>query len=482
MTSILHRHAPLFLAAILLLAAAVHLTGLGQESLWADEFYTLLTVDQDSAADVVEAVAQRDPHPPLYFLTLYGWTRYAGLTDKALRLPSALGGIASVWLMYLVALQIWPGSRRRALLAALIAALSPFLAWYAQEARSYSLLVTMELAGMWGVLRLMREDLRPQARAIGGTVGALAIAAACWMHYFGLFIWFWAMTALILYPVVQRRARQWPETMGLILGVIAGGPIAIRAVRDLVSEKGLGWLTETLTAGRLLDILQAQVAGPIHPAIPVPLPVIALIVVSGILAFAIALPVRQSIQRRSIPREWPLALAFVSLLVLPTVVGFFLPIVLYGQRYLIIAVPVFQLVLLWGLEFSRLRKAIIVAIAIELLCGSIYIADMKRTRQHRVWDRAAEMIEAHAQRGDALLVLPPRLQPLAERYMKDPLPAADPLAIASPKNRPQRIWLITLIEQTPYSNHPAYRVNQTGILTTHHPGNVLYLRELVARE
>src|SRR5436190_20055625 len=73
--------------------------------------------------------------------------------------------------------------RRAALLAGLLAACSPLLVWYSQEARAYALLV---LLGSLSVLLMLRALERPS----GARLAAWAVVAALALcsHYFAVFL------------------------------------------------------------------------------------------------------------------------------------------------------------------------------------------------------------------------------------------------------------------------------------------------------
>lgn len=85
--------------------------------------------------DVVEDVR------PLYGVLLHAWGALAGDSELALRLPAALFGVAMVPAIAWLAAR-WLG-RETAPWAAWLAALSPFLVWYSQEARNYTLMMLL---------------------------------------------------------------------------------------------------------------------------------------------------------------------------------------------------------------------------------------------------------------------------------------------------------------------------------------------------
>src|SRR4051794_6792455 len=163
---------PRALIALTALAAALRLPTLGSQSLWLDEVLTG-NLARGSLGDLFHVVAQQEANPPLFYLLEWVWTRIAGTSEFALRLPSALFGIALVPVGYSIGMKL-AGQRTAVALAALVA-VHPLLVYYSQEARGYS---AVALACAVGFLCFL--DDRPLGWAI-----ASAVALGC--HYFAIF-------------------------------------------------------------------------------------------------------------------------------------------------------------------------------------------------------------------------------------------------------------------------------------------------------
>jgi len=158
---------PLVVAATLV-ALALRLFRLGHPSLWIDEVFTWYAADIGTAmpwAHVVENV-----HGPLYTVLLHAWGAVAGDSEWAMRFPSVVFGVATVPAIAWLAGR-WLG-RDTIVPAAWLAAGSPFLVWYSQEARNYALLFLCVALGAGAMLGLRRR------LTAGGTLGFLAASAA----------------------------------------------------------------------------------------------------------------------------------------------------------------------------------------------------------------------------------------------------------------------------------------------------------------
>jgi hypothetical protein len=137
--------------------------------------------------------------PPLSFVLSWLTTR-PELSPELLRLPSLIAGAATIPLIYAVGARTV--GRGAALLAAALAALSPFLIFYSTEARSYALLVAFVLVSTLALLVAV-EGGRTRWWVLFGA----ASCAAVYSHYTAVFplaaqlLW-----ALWAHPAARRPA------------------------------------------------------------------------------------------------------------------------------------------------------------------------------------------------------------------------------------------------------------------------------------
>ena len=86
---------------------------------------------------VIRAVRLSDLNPPLYYLTLWGWTRAFGTSDWTLRLLSAVLALGCFPLLWMLATRL---DGRAAIPACLLFTIAPSSIYYSTEGRMYSLL------------------------------------------------------------------------------------------------------------------------------------------------------------------------------------------------------------------------------------------------------------------------------------------------------------------------------------------------------
>ena len=84
------------LAGVLVLGAALRLSTLGLQSFWYDEAFTPVHVLHHGLAATLRSVAHTENSPPLWYLIAWLDARVLGDGAVALRLPSALAGIATI--------------------------------------------------------------------------------------------------------------------------------------------------------------------------------------------------------------------------------------------------------------------------------------------------------------------------------------------------------------------------------------------------
>jgi 4-amino-4-deoxy-L-arabinose transferase-like glycosyltransferase len=136
---------PILLTAV---ACGLRLYRIDEQSLWFDEAWMANAVNQD-ALSVLRAAAL-DLHPPLYDLSLHFWTGIVGRSEFALRFFSLAASVALVPFTYLVGRRVQ--GRRAGLLGATIVTVAPLQVYYAQEARTYSLLPLLSLSSTYFLL------------------------------------------------------------------------------------------------------------------------------------------------------------------------------------------------------------------------------------------------------------------------------------------------------------------------------------------
>jgi mannosyltransferase len=251
------------LAALVVLAAALRLSTLDLQSFWYDEAYVPVHTLHSSLVATLRSVEHRENTPPLWYVLIWGWSRVFGTGEVALRLPSALAGIATVALAWGIggelAGRIGDASaatasvsrfgRRVAIATAALVAFNPLLVWYSQEARAYGLFVALVALAMWCWLRAEAKPTRGRLAAFAAS-GAAALAT----HYFAVFL----LAPMCLW--LLRRRERWRVTLPAV-GAIAMVGAALVPLALAQGGHGTQWIGAWALASRLEAIPQYYLTG-----------------------------------------------------------------------------------------------------------------------------------------------------------------------------------------------------------------------------
>jgi hypothetical protein len=169
----------------MLLAGILRWLDIGTESLWVDEIYSYRQALK--SVESIIANAPSDVHPPVYYILLHWWTLVFGTSEAGLRGLSALCGVVSVPLMYVLGKRVW--NPRTGLFAAFLLTVSHFHIHYSQEARNYSYLALVTIGGMLAFMRLL-DEIKSENVLTWRTIGWFLLANTLMMysHFFALFV------------------------------------------------------------------------------------------------------------------------------------------------------------------------------------------------------------------------------------------------------------------------------------------------------
>ena len=224
------------LAGVVGVGAWLRFATLGAQSYWFDEAQAAHELHLSLGA-MFHSVFGVETNPPLYFVLGWAWVHVFGAGEVGLRSLSALAGTAVIVLAYLCGRELV--SREAGLVAAALAALSPFMIWYSQEAREYMLLVALSGASL---LYFAKAWNAPCTRniALWGVFSALAVST----HFFAGFLV--APEAVWLLYVIRSRA------IAIAVGAVAVVQVALLPI--LISQAGnslLGFINGTRLSTRI---------------------------------------------------------------------------------------------------------------------------------------------------------------------------------------------------------------------------------------
>jgi 4-amino-4-deoxy-L-arabinose transferase-like glycosyltransferase len=197
------------------LAALLRVWGLGTRDLWLDEAFSVLYARLDWSA--VIDLRRAGTNPPLYHFLLCGWVEVFGSSEAAVRAPSVICGVLSVWAVYRLGRRLW--DRPTGLWAAGLLGVSNMAVAYSQEARFYALIELVAILSTWAAYAWVRTPRRRTGLAY--TASAVVFV---WLHTFA-----WPVLAAHLAWLLIRAGRNTSraERKRLLRGAVTAGGVVI---------------------------------------------------------------------------------------------------------------------------------------------------------------------------------------------------------------------------------------------------------------
>ncbi len=408
----------IWLLTVLTLAGlALRLWELGVMGLAYDEAATALMARATPAAIVVFHWRAAFEHPPLWQLTMAGWSAVFGQGEAVLRLLPALAGALAIPLTWWWVRRLWPAERARRIWAAALVALSPALVLYSQEARMYTLVVALALLSL---IALHALASRPRLTTI------LIFAGVNWLmtgfHYYSILLV--GVEALFLSLLALRR-RAWGDgARWLAAVVLALTPIALwmalaPGFHDTlrVVTGNLGGAETSISAWEFLSSLWRDLTfGAIRwqPEVAVVGFALAPLAVIGLAATTIPETVRFRDDRGFTPWSWLVALAALLPLALSVL---FAPAL--AARYILFVLPAIYVLAAAGIVWLGRQSLALglagatLALVVAWLGMSFYFTSYTKSEYREM----AAFLEANRQPGEAVMLYAPRQHLLARYYL-----------------------------------------------------------------
>ncbi|MFU8885432.1 MAG: hypothetical protein ACNA8O_08245 [Cyanobacteriota bacterium] len=201
-------------------------------SYWLDEIYSV-SASLDTWQELYQRWILRDVHPPLYQILLKLWMLLLGSSETATRLLSFIFSLVTLSAFSFDAIA---GKRWRRVTALLFIGASPFFAYYAQETRSYSLVLALSSIVTLSILQLRSKpkELDLHARNIAGIAYYLGAFLLSITHYFG-WIYVFVISAINFF---ERRIRHARLRALVLVAAISVWPIWHVVIGDLGGKSG----------------------------------------------------------------------------------------------------------------------------------------------------------------------------------------------------------------------------------------------------
>lgn len=400
------------------LAVALRFATLGLQAYHHDEIVTASRVLGGGFAHVMDAVGFSESAPPLYYALAWLWTQLTGTGEFGLRSLSALAGVATVPVAYLLGAELSPRSRLAVpspgymgegnsgasgagLVAAALVAVNPMLLWYSQEARAYALLVLLTSlsllyflralhgareGGPAGACRLFNAHMgtRETARGRGATLWGVFSALALATHYFALF-----PVALEALWLLWRRGRE--SLRGQAIVVAGGLLLAPLAVHQMLAGRA-DWIGNDPLTQRLGEMAVAFATGETGNIVAAPgAPLPALLPIAAALAALALLAARG--ERRELRAGAPVLAIAAGTVAVPVLLALAGKDYVLARNLLPALVPLLVAVAV-GTTLRRARRAgaALAALLIAYSLGFSVWASLAPGLQRPDWETVADRL------------------------------------------------------------------------------------------
>ena len=401
--------------SLTLLALALRLFRLGENSFWIDEIASLRIISVPLGEVSSSALLHNAFEPPLFFWMIHVLTGWVGVSEVSLRVISAVAGALTIPVMWLFAREVTDREEVGAL-AAFLLALNPLHLWYSQEARPYALMVLFGSAALLYFARMLRAD-GPGSRVGFILCGALAMMS----HVFGamavLVAWSWAAlrrdrrllgTLLIASCAIALLVAAWyvPMAKAVVESSRVGAPRPATGFE-------LFYTVFTYLAGYSFGPSQRELQD-LGVKAALARNMVQLLVAGLLLTLSLVLAVRRwtaAHTRLAILFAFPMVLAFVAAVLTGKP---------YSPRYTLLGlVGAVALLSLTILQYQGTRRAVLIAV----FCGVSVWADAQWFWISRYWKEdsrgAVSTLAATLPRGALVAVGPAYLRPTLLYYVRE---------------------------------------------------------------
>jgi len=204
----------IYLILILVLASALRIFHLDHFGLWFDEAISW-HIAQLPFTKIIE-LAKIDNTPPVYHFILKTWLQIISFdTDFAVKIPTMIFGILSVYMTYKLAKMLF--NNKIGLYSAFFGSISFIWIHYSQENRCYSLQVLLTIISLYYFLKALRSN-----KLHHWIIWTIAGILLFYNHLFAVFVFLieW------IYFIIRWKSSRAKIKGWLISNVILGGAIA----------------------------------------------------------------------------------------------------------------------------------------------------------------------------------------------------------------------------------------------------------------
>jgi len=431
-----------------LTAFALRVCHLDFQSLWRDEV-DAITFATGALPRLLSTFIRPKENGPLYFLLLRPWIALAGDGEFSARFFSLAFGVLAIPLAYALGRR-WL-SPRGSMLGALLMAFSPYLIWYSQEAKMYTLITFLTMLSLYLYTEALAKGRWPYWVAY-----VVATSFCLYTHILAaLIIPLEIILFVVWWPRHRARLKPWLAAIGCV--TLPYIPLALWEIPLLLSFYETGHPFYSL--GKVLSMLffafSHGVSGMASSWLLILTSILFIFLfLAGVFLRDIDSDVRRGegavlspAEGKACPEPFDPSMGLRASLAqdkqsrrvegVTLLLYLFLPIIgvylislgmpIFADRYLTYVAPAFYLILARGLAAVKLRSnaifALCLALVLTLNVQSIWA--QSHTRLKSDFCSAARYFALHREPDDLVIFLMPYVRHTFEYYYRDEYHRAD---------------------------------------------------------
>ncbi len=366
--------------------------GINSESIWYDEWYTINVVNQPSTQSFLNQIVLTENNPPIYYMLLRLWVLVGNSFSLVyLRLFSAVMAGIGVLVIYQFGklLNGW----KTGILSALLYVTSPYILWYAQEARNMAFASVVSMAIVIYFYRFCTNRTKKDF-----IIATILQAIGLYTHSFLLAF----IPAQILYLLIKRDKKllkQWSLAVVIVLVLyLFWAPFL---AKQIMINKSY-WL-RSLSPFFPINMMVHFSVGIFqfsHPG----LVVLSTCVYTSL--FVASIFFKMDKKRRLTDQKLLLLFIFFMPIVLSVLISVLIkPILFEGRRYLIVVVPIFLVIVSMGLSKIKNRQVFVSVLVLVVLMNLFCMRNLYKYHQKRYWNRTSDYLSEFTRIGDGVFAV-----------------------------------------------------------------------------
>ncbi len=241
----------IILCLIIFIAAFLRLYSLSTPSFSSDDIKSLETFKRVGVGNIIQDAINR-AQPPFYFIILHYWTLLAGFSEFPLRLPTAIFGVLSVFVLFKLASLIF--DNKTALIGALLMAVNPEHFFLSFALKQYILTVLLALLSIYLLLKALQER-----RTIYWIAFGISNIALFCTHYSAILV---VLTEIIFVAIAYRKYKYTIQFLSatVVICLLVVTLFFLQKWYLLIPPASFRWIgSPTLEA--FLNVLSSFIAG-----------------------------------------------------------------------------------------------------------------------------------------------------------------------------------------------------------------------------